>query len=297
MPWLKGRAINTGRVQVTHGIDFSIAEALQAGLTGAGVTMKFLGTTTAYATMGFYSATYGGIKIYQGELGNGDNSRVLHIEGRPTSAVNPARQGCVVVVCDRTTTYPVGASWDGNADLGMKVNVYNRAANTNAYGGIRGLHVYVRQYSGGNIANMYGALIDTDDRGTSATDGSVATIQSLVVAQRINTIAKTKANVLVVEDNSQGTITPTDPAGTAMVVIQSTQPVASGARASGIHFQVTGSGTGWTNAFTFQTAAGKEGFTAITNGSLKGNVDGYIKVYDVATAQTLYLLCYDTVPS
>jgi hypothetical protein len=105
------------------------------------------------------------------------------------------------------------------------------------------------------------------------------------------------ANILVVEDNSQGTITPTTCTGTAMIKIRSTQPIASGARASAIHFETSGSGSGWTNAFSFQTATGLEGFTAIVNGSLKGNVDGYIKVYDVATGATLYLLCYDTVPS
>lgn len=220
------------------------------------------------------------------------NDKILYIKGAPQTTGDAVRDGLVRVDCTRNAVF--GSSWDGNADLGMKINVYNYAANTNAYGGLRGLHVYVRQYSGGNIANMYGALIDTDDRGSGA---SVATIQSLVVAQRINGTCATKANVLVVEDNSQGTITPTTCSGSAMVVIQSTQPVASGVRASGIHFQTTGSGTGWTNAFSFQTAAGKEGFTALVNASVKGNIDGYIKVYDVATGATLYIALYDTVPS
>jgi hypothetical protein len=225
------------------------------------------------------------------------DSAQLILTQYPRSLSTPCRTGALQVTSDRTSGYPIGASWDGNADQGVRINCYNRAANTTSYGGIRGLQVYVRQYSGGNISNMYGALIDTDDRGTASAGASVATIQSLIVSQRINTICSTKSNILVVEDNSQGTITPTTCAGTAMVVIQSTQPIASGARASGIHFQTTGSGSGWTNAFSFQTAAGKEGFTAIVNGALKGNVDGYIKVYDVATGATLYINCYDTVPS
>ncbi|MCK7475653.1 MAG: hypothetical protein MZV49_24225 [Rhodopseudomonas palustris] len=223
------------------------------------------------------------------------NDKCMYITGAPQTTDVAVRDGLVQIASTRRAVF--GSSWDGNADPGMRINVYNYAANTNAYGGLRGLQVYVRNYSGGSISNMYGALIDCDDRGTSVVDGSVATIQTLTVAQRINTICKTKSNVLVVEDNSQGTITPTTCAGTAMVVIQSTQPVASGARASGIHFQVTGSGTGWTNAFSFQTAAGKEGFTALVNAAVKGNIDGYIKVYDVATGQTLYIALYDTVPS
>jgi hypothetical protein len=68
-------------------------------------------------------------------------------------------------------------------------------------------------------------------------------------------------------------------------------------RASGIHFGSAGDGTGWAHAFSFQTAAGKEGFTAVVNKDLQGKVDGYIKVYDVATGATLYINCYDTVPN
>ncbi|MFA5377643.1 MAG: hypothetical protein WC455_17970 [Dehalococcoidia bacterium] len=222
------------------------------------------------------------------------NQKALYLVSSPQTTDVAVRDGVAQIVSTRSTAF--GSSWDGNGDLGLKVNVYNSAANTVSYGGLRGLHVYVRQYSGGNIANMYGALIDTDDRGTSS-GGSVATIQSLTVAQRINSVVATMANILVVEDNSQGTITPTTCTGTALIKIRSTQPIASGARASAIHFETSGSGSGWTNAFSFQTATGLEGFTALTNASVAGNIDGYIKVYDVANGATLYIALYDTVPS
>lgn len=224
------------------------------------------------------------------------DSAQLVLTQYPRSLSTPCRTGALQITSDRTSGYAM-TSWDGNADQAVRINCYNRAANGIAAGGIRALQVYARQYSGGNICNIYGALIDADDRGTSSGGGSCATIQTCTISQRINSVVATKSNILVVQDNSQGTITPTTCAGTAMVVIESTQPIASGARASAIHFQTTGSGSGWTNAFSFQTAAGKEGFTAIVNGSLKGNVDGYIKVYDVATGATLYINCYDTVPS
>jgi hypothetical protein len=256
-----------------------------------------MATLTGNIVNGKFVPRYGINLGYNPIAATAYDSGLLILSQYPQSASVPCRTGAVQITSDRTDGYPLGSSWDGNSDQAVRINCYNRAANTTSYGGIRGLQVYVRQYSGGNICNMYGALIDTDDRGTASGGASVATIQTLIVSQRVNTIASTAANVLVVEDNSQGTLTPSTCTGTAMVKIRSTQAVASGARLSGIHFETTGSGTGWTNAFSFQTAAGKEGFTAVAGGSAKGNVDGYIKVYDVATGQTLYINCYDTVPS
>jgi len=52
-----------------------------------------------------------------------------------------------------------------------------------------------------------------------------------------------------------------------------------------------------TYVMSFLTAGGEQGFTAVSGGSLKGNVDGYFTIRDVATSQDLYVLCYDTVPS
>jgi len=203
------------------------------------------------------------------------------------------RSGAVQITAGRTAGYAM-TSWDGNADTALKVQALNYAANSSARGGLLGLYVYVRQYSGGNICNLYGAQISVDDRGSGSPASANAV--SLTVQMRING-ANTASNVAIFEHNSQGTITATTCTGTAMVKIRSTQPIASGARLSGIHFETSGSGSGWTNAFSFQTAAGKEGFTAIADGDLKGKVNGYIKVYDVATGQTLYINCYDTVPS
>ena len=185
--------------------------------------------------------------------------------------------------------------WGGAYDVAARISVGNYAANTSSYGGIQGVRIYARQYSGGSIANILGAEISVDERGTGSP--SCAQIVGCLVTQRVNNVVSGIANVLIVEDTSQGTLSGATCSTTAMLKLRSTAAIASGARLSGIHFETTGSGSGWTNAFSFQTAAGKEGFTAIANGSLKGNVDGYIKVYDVATGATLYILCYDTVPS
>jgi hypothetical protein len=194
-----------------------------------------------------------------------------------------------------STGVSTDGNWGGAYDVAARISVGNYAANTSSYGGIQALRVYCRQYSGGSIANMLGAEISVDERGTGSP--SCAQIVGCLVTMRVNNVVSGNANVLIVEDNTQGTLSATTCTATAMVKIRSVQPVASGARATGIHFETSGSGTGWTHAFSFQTAAGKEGFTALVNKSVQGNIDGYIKVYDVATAQTLYIALYDTVPS
>lgn len=257
--------------------------------------------TTNHTVVTEYNATYGGVYFLQSgmtnkETGGGSaGSRVVQITGYPTGVVE-IDKGALNVLLSRPSGYPY-TSWGGAADTAQRIQVDNSAANATAVGGIRGLYVYARQYSGGNCSNIYGAEISTDDRGTVVAGASCAVIQSLLVTQRVNSIVSTTANVALIQCNSQGTITATTAAGTAMLKIESTQPLASGARKSAIHFSTTGSGSGWTNAFSFQTATGLEGFTAIADGDLKGKVNGYIKVFDVATNQTLYICCYDTVPS
>lgn len=240
-----------------------------------------------------------------------NKASVLRVYGTPgTTVLAGGADGCEIsqgaakIEFYRGAGYPflstgatTAGNWGGAEDCACRINVGNYAANTPSYGGMRALRVYARQYSGGSMANIYAALIDADDRGTSSGGASCAVIQTLTVAQRINTICSTTSNILVVQDNTQGTITPTTCTGTAVIKIQSTQPIASGARATAIHFETTGSGSGWTHAFSFQTATGLEGFTSIADGTQAGNVNGYIKIYDVAGTQTLYIPCYDAAPS
>ena len=184
--------------------------------------------------------------------------------------------------------------WGGAYDVAARINVGNYAANTVSYGGIQGIRIYARQYSGGSICNILGAEISVDERGSG--NPSCANIVGCLVTMRVNNVVSGNANVLVVEDNTQGSLTAVTCTATAMVKIRSVQTIATGARKTAIHFEATGA-SGWTHAFSFQTAAGLEGFTALTDKAVKGNVDGYIKVYDVATGATLYVPCYDTVPS
>jgi len=225
-----------------------------------------------------------------------DSDQIMKMTLYPGSGVEIV-QGVLDVEIDRRDGYPFTAAlWGGAEDMACRISAYNRALNTSSYGGIKGLRVYTRQYSGGTIANMYGIECSLDERGSGGSP-TVAVAVSLLAALRINGVCSGNAHVAVFEDNSQGSISVSTCTGAALVKFKSNQPVATGIRPTCLHFETTGSGTGWTHAFSFQTAAGKEGFTALVNKSVQGNVDGYIKVYDVATAQTLYIPCYDTVPS
>ena len=184
--------------------------------------------------------------------------------------------------------------WGGAYDVAARINVGNYAANTTSYGGIQGIRIYARQYSGGSIANILGAEISVDERGSG--NPSCANIVGCLVTMRVNNVVSGNANVLVVEDNTQGSLTAVTCTATAMLKIRMVQNIATGARKTAIHFEAAAV-SGWTHAFSFQTATGLEGFTAVTDKAVKGNIDGYIKVFDVATNQTLYIPCYDTVPS
>lgn len=224
-------------------------------------------------------------------------SRVLTLTGAPTIG-KEITQGVLNVTISRASTVPfTSALWGGAADIATRINAYNAAANTVAYGGIQALRVYTRQYSGGNISNLYGSEFDCDDRGSADVTGkSVGNMYTVKISQRVNAVVGTQANLLILEDNTQGSL-PATCLGSAVVKIRNTQPIASGARLSCFHFEISGSGNGWTNLFTFQQAAGQCGFTQIADGAHQGNVNGYIKIYDVATTQTLYILAYDAVPS
>lgn len=199
---------------------------------------------------------------------------------------------------DGTTKGGPEATWGGASDMVARVEGYNYSLSGSARGGLQTLRIYAYNAPGGSLANLVGCEISVYDRGEYASDGySSDNVTTLIVSQRCRSKVKTRTNLLVVDDRSDGSHGLLTCHATAMIRLHSEGGASFAARLSGIHFGSAGDGAGWTNAFSFQTAAGKEGFTAVENKALAGNVDGYIKVYDVATAQTLYIALYDTVPS
>jgi hypothetical protein len=188
--------------------------------------------------------------------------------------------------------------WGGAPDMVARFEGYNYALNTDSLGSLQAVRVYAYAAPGGNLNSILGMEISVYERGDYSVSGySSQTVRTLLVSQRCRSVVKTTTNLLVVDDRSDGSHSITTCTGSAMIKIHGEGGASFGARATAIHFETAGDSTGWTNAFSFQTAAGKEGFTQIADGTQGGNVNGYIKIYDVATAQTLYIPCYDVAPA
>jgi hypothetical protein len=195
--------------------------------------------------------------------------------------------------------------WGGAPDMVMRIEGYNYALSTVSYGFLQALRVYAYSTSDGSLNQILGAEFSVYERSSYAAAGKgCETAVTVLVSQRCRGVIGTRSNLLVVDDRSDGSqhsgvqgTASLKCYNTAMIRLHSEGGASFAQRATAIHFGSAGTGTGWAHAFSFQTAAGVEGFVQIADGAHQGNVNGYIKVYDVATAQTLYILCYDAVPS
>jgi len=186
--------------------------------------------------------------------------------------------------------------WGGAPDMCARFESYNYALNTDSLGSMQTMRVYAYAAPGGNINSVLGMEISVYERGDYSVSGySSQTVRTLLVSQRCRSVVKTTTNLLVVDDRSDGSHSIATATGSAMIKIHGEGGASFGARKSAIHFETAGTSTGWTHAFSFQTATGLEGFTSINNKALSGTVYGSIKVYDVANNKTLYINCYDTV--
>ena len=187
--------------------------------------------------------------------------------------------------------------WGGASDMVARIEGYNYALSGSGRGGLQALRIYAYNAPGGSLSNLLGCEISVYDRGEYASDGySSDNVTTLLVSQRCRSVVKTRTNLLVIDDRSDGSHGLTTCLATAMLRLHSETGASFGARKSGIHFGSAGSGTGWAHAFSFQTAAGKEGFVGGLAVAHHGTIGGYIKVYDVATGATLYVNCYNEAP-
>lgn len=287
MAFLKGDLLGN-RANVKWGLDFTLAG--QTGFdthsgddttwTAGKFEMKFRGDTEA-AYMGHLDDTWGGIIMFKPAMANKETgggsrgSRVLHVEGRPTGAME-IDKGVLRVIMDRTSSYPqTVAGWGGAPDTATAIRLYGRSANTSSYGGYRALQVYARQYAGGQCANLLGADISIDDRGSGGADGySVgSSAYALLASVRINGVLPSTATChsLVVEDTSQGTVGPTNYNNSLLHI----RTAGGAARASGavpcaISFEKMASSSGFTALFGCKSTDGGEGLTAYA-GTITGS--------------------------
>jgi len=195
--------------------------------------------------------------------------------------------------------------WGGAPDMVMRIEGYNYALSTVDRGFLQGLRLYIYSTSDGSLNQVLGAEFSVYERSSySAAGKGCETATTVLVSQRCRGVIGTRTNLLVVDDRSDGSqhsgvqgTASLKCYNTAMIRLHSEGGASFAQRATAIHFGSAGDGTGWLHAFSFQTATGKEGFTAVDNKAHTGNVDGYIKVYDVATGATLYINCYDAAPA
>jgi hypothetical protein len=174
--------------------------------------------------------------------------------------------------------------WGGAPDMCARFESYNYALNTDSLGSMQTVRVYAYAAPGGNINSVLGMEISVYERGDYAVSGySSQTVRTLLVSQRCRSVVKTTTNLLVVDDRSDGSHSITTATGSAMIKIHGEGGASFGARATAIHFETAGTSTGWTHAFSFQTASGLEGYTAISAGTQNATVDGYISMFPVIT--------------
>jgi hypothetical protein len=150
------------------------------------------------------------------------NSKPIVVNAYPTLLTAGTRAGVLAINLTRTSSYPL-TSWDGNPDCGIKMSIYNSAANgTN--GATRGLDMTVRNTGSGATESWINGMAITAENKTGA-----GTIQSAITAQfniKNDGVVATSNYGVVIQDQSQGT----NPAATAMFrATTSTIAPASGA--------------------------------------------------------------------
>jgi len=239
-----------------------------------------------------YVPLNGGYELYNGKMTNKDSnggSRVLTITG-VANGVAEVTQGALNVSLSRPAGYPT-TSWGGADDMGARVSVYNSAANLaeGNYGGMKGLRIYARQYSGGNMVNIYGLECSVDDRGSAYGGVSSSNLIGAIFAVRNNTIVGTKCHGAWIQDNSQGSFLTKTVAGDSLLYLNSAGTRATGAITCAIGFAKTGDGSGFTNAFGFASTDGSEGFTLADEATF-ADTAGYITI--IAGTTTYYIPVY-----
>lgn len=169
-----------------------------------------------------------------------ENLKPLSVSAEVTDLTHGARQGGLFISVNRAATAPL-SSWDGNGDCGLKIQAYNRAANTTARGGVRGMDIVARSRDSGTLSWLNAAYLTAE-----LSDG---TADSATVAQAImknNGVISTAFYGLVVQDTSQGT----SPADTVLLKL-TTGSIAPASGARNKVIQITDAdSTGFTNGIS-----------------------------------------------
>ncbi|MHA2065666.1 MAG: hypothetical protein ACXABY_14920 [Candidatus Thorarchaeota archaeon] len=293
MPWLQGLDITSKRLRAIHGIDFSHAEEYLAITVGE--TMKFYGGTL----LGYDHATRGGLRLTS--VRADEYAHGFAIEDSIT-CTKESRKGALYMYSERPATSALTAGWGGGEDQLMNLTLRNYGVNTGGHG-MRGIDLNLRQRSSATTTNMYGILCTLETDSGTDTTGNAYAGRFVVKFNGVHSGTGTQY-ALEAACESQTADQPTE-SGLLRLEKQSNSNtldtkygmhIDNNAAAKAITHGIYLSGT-ITNVLSFAEADGSQGFTAVVNKTLQGNVDGYFTIYDITTGATLYVNCYDTVPS
>ncbi|MFA5387953.1 MAG: hypothetical protein WC322_06250 [Candidatus Paceibacterota bacterium] len=222
-----------------------------------------------------------------------ENQRSLYIDEEVSDTTHGVRQGAIGVSVNRASTAAL-ASWDGNPDCGLKMQVYNRANNASG-GATRGLDILARNRDATGATTWVNGGTITAENSTGS--GGVTDLIGLEVHAKNNGVASGDVKCLRVYDESQSAT------GTSYGIELNCTADSAFTREYGIYIN-SGAGAGWTNGLTFDgTVTNPLDFadTDGTNGatysaghySSLGNIDGKIRV-DIG-GNTLYVPAYASI--
>ena len=304
MAFIKG-VLEGFRAKTKHGIDFSFCEndvlelKFQSGaLLGSnpGVSGEWEKGILVQETLteGTYTLEY-----------KGKYASAFTIETNTTSERDGHTNGAALRV-----DFTREAGYDhtgGSEDIAARINATNYSALTS--GGIRGLNIVAtnrtgiaakvqgllvtahQRNSGGFTTGIYGARIVSKNQSPSTATGYQ---HALEVADESDGVQPALNSILWIEKQSNSYTAATR---AAIEIVNNCNTSYAQVITNGIYFKCGATNSNITNVFGFDSSDGTDGFTAIADGTQGGNVNGYLKIYDAQTAQTLYIPCYDAAPT
>jgi hypothetical protein len=261
--------------------------ALILGQTGYGVDFKAWGLT---ATTDYMQWDSSASQLQLTAALPAYNSMLLYAYGTPTSVTAGSRTGTVNITTRRDIAWTSG--WDGNADIGLKVLSYNYSV-SGAYGRIEGFEVLARNRTG-SCYSVHGGYVTAENYNGA---GNIADMVGLEVHSKQNSVATGNVKAMRIMDES-GSSTGTH------YGIELTTGDGAFMKLYGIHINSAAvSGSGWTNAisfndaitnvFDFENSDGTNGAT-LKAGTYSGSGNS-IKIQVDCAGTTYYLIAHATV--
>jgi len=228
-------------------------------VSGTTLTQRYLGFDSngllrAYATLPVAPDDEGYVIPQMGGVANttimlaGGTDRGIRMDFATRSITEGARQGALAVSLSRDVA--ISGTWDGNADIALKLASTNYVAN-GAKGRVCGGEILSRNR--GTCSDVQGLVI-TGENYVGATNVAVD-LQGLKVVLKNNGVVAGLSTGLVIEDQSQGSTT----GDHGYLTLCSNKNPSMHKADFGINFMRTGTGTGIANALQFMGVAGEDG--------------------------------------